>query len=124
VLPANEGGLEQFFQARPEIGDECAQLELTVRPRFDNARATFHGGVQFLLAEYVARALLQARDGRQWAPMSGRLDFLRVAPTGFTVRMRALPLRVGRGVAVVDVECHAQDILLTRGVLSYAPLDG
>jgi len=115
--------LERAFDGAPTPTADGAELAFRVGRRHENQRATFHGGMQFLLADIVARAAL-ATDGGRWEPTSIRIDYLQVAHHGERVTMRAHTVRRGRSVALVSVECRTEPgTLVSRGTAAYLRMD-
>jgi uncharacterized protein (TIGR00369 family) len=78
------------------------RLELAERHTSNERTGVVHGGVTYSLADTVGGAAVYSAVGRSTPTVDMRIDYLAPA-TGEELRAEAETLRVGAGVATVDV---------------------
>jgi uncharacterized protein (TIGR00369 family) len=99
-----------------------AELELPLRPDFAQEEGVVHGGLIALLADSAAVWLLwpdlDAR--RAMTSIEFKLNFLAAArPDGPPLHAVAVPLRIGRTVAVCESEVRQGEVLVAKGSFTY-----
>lgn len=93
------------------------EIELT-REHF-NPGGTVHGGCLFSLADTVAGAAL-VTTGNYCTTLNASIDFLRAAGKSRILRAVAKPVRVGKHVAVFEVEMtNGSDELVAKATVTF-----
>ena len=99
--------LEHNHMRLVDVGDDWAEVELTVHPDTLNPLGFAHGGALFSMADSAAGAAARA-DGRAYVTLSSSFSFLRSALLGDTVRARGAVRRRGQTTCYVDVDLTNQ----------------
>lgn len=110
------------FEARS--GDVKLRLALRAEFRRDPGRPEIHGGVLAVLADIAGHAVVAARLRHGVPTVDLRVDFLRMAAGQFLIAA-AKPVKLGRTLAVVDIELSDdQDRLVAVGRGTYLTREG
>jgi acyl-CoA thioesterase len=99
-----------------------AELQLEVTERHCHMYGFAHGGVIATLIDTVAAFAIypELAQGAQLASISLNVNFLVPGEIGTTLIARGNPLRVGKRIAVGEVEIfNKDDLLLAKGVVTY-----
>lgn len=104
------------------VTDQEVAIRLRTRPEFRRSDAAdgVHGGVVAALIDIAGHAAVVAAVGHGVPTINLRVDYLRMA-TGDELLARARPVRVGRSIAVVDIEITGFDgklVAVGRGTFS------
>ncbi len=104
------------------VDEDSVSILLQTRPDF-RRNATVdgvHGGVVAALIDIAGHAAVVAAVGHGVPTVNLRIDYLRMA-TGPQLIARARPVKVGRTIAVVDIEVTSADgklVAVGRGTFS------
>lgn len=101
---------------------ERAELELQPRAEFVQEEGIVHGGILAMLADTTAVYLLFAQLAPEQAPTSieFKLNFLAAAKAdGHALAAAAVPVRIGRTIAVCDCEVRQGGTLIAKGTFTY-----
>ena len=110
---------------KPEVtsvGEDGISILLRTRPDFRRSALAdgVHGGVVAALIDIAGHAAVVAAIGHGVPTINLRIDYLRMA-TGPELLARARPVKVGRAIAVIDIEVAAADgklVAVGRGTFS------
>lgn len=103
--------------------DRVAEVGLAPREELLQEEGRVHGGLLSSLMDTTAVYLAwpQRPAGTSMTSIEFKLNFLRPAQlAGGEILARATPVKLGRMVAVVDVEAHQDGLLLAKGLFTYA----
>lgn len=101
---------------------ERSEVELPARAELAQEEGVVHGGLLATLADTAAVWLLWPDLGadRAMTSIEFKLNFLAAGrPGGEPLRAVAVPLRVGRTVAVCEATVHQGDVLVAKGTFTY-----
>lgn len=98
------------------------RVELPFRDEFRRApdRPEVHGGILSALADLAGHAVVAAHVGHGVPTIDLRIDYLRMAAGSFLTAL-ATPVKIGRTIAVVDVQIFDPDnriVAVGRGAFS------
>ncbi len=83
------------------LRDDYAEGQVMLSQNSMNPNGKVHGGLLFAAADYVG-GFVAGKNGRNCVTQSGNISFLRPADGQFLI-VKALPVKVGQKLAVVDV---------------------
>ena len=128
--------LQAFLERNPiirlfgyEPGALCedhAEFSLSLREEFLQVEGIVHGGVLATLADTTAVYLLYPKipDGWSMTSVEFKLNFLRPAVLDAGALLsRASLVKIGRTVALCDVEVFQADSMIAKGLFTYLLLD-
>jgi uncharacterized protein (TIGR00369 family) len=119
-----ESGMVRFMQLQCTHWDatvRCLTLEMPYRDELQGGAGIghFHGGAIGALIDTAATYAVLA-SGAPHAPTANyRIDLLRPVANGATAVAVAMVKRIGRTLALVDVELSAQDKLCALGRVTF-----
>ncbi len=103
-----------------------AELHLPIREDFLQVEGRVHGGILATLADTTAVYLLYLKvpDGWSMTSIEFKMNFLRPATLGAgELLSRATLVKLGRSVALCDVEVSQAGSLVAKGLFTYLMLD-
>ena len=101
---------------------ERCEVELPMRPDFEQEEGVVHGGLLSTLADSAAVYLIGPDLGpdRAMTSIEFKMNFFAPGdPAGPPLRAIANPLRVGRTIAVCESEVHQGNRRLAKGTFTY-----
>ena len=105
-----------------EASLDRTKLELPLSPQFVQEEGVIHGGVIAMLADTASVYLLlpQMRPSQTTTSIEFKLNFLSAARAdGEALTAEAVPVRIGRTIAVCDCEVRQGEILVAKGLFTY-----